>query len=108
MYLDRNKRPRYCWRCRKRVGHGPGPQVCAHCKCYNARMGAARNYVPRDDIEERVAYYAARAEMMLDLFAESPCRRLPGAHNRLGERQTKLAGTTGRVATAHEIEKLPE
>jgi hypothetical protein len=45
-------------------------------------------------------YYAERAALGLDLFTQSPWARLPGAHNRLGERQTKLAGATGRVASA--------
>jgi hypothetical protein len=58
------------------------------------------------DIEE-VAYYAERAAQGLDLFTQSPYRRLPGAHNRLGERQTKLAGTTGRIASTGKVKKLP-
>jgi hypothetical protein len=108
VYLNPADKLRYCWRCRRRLGRGPGTQVCTHCKTYNKAVGTSRNYRPIADIEERIACYVARADQELDLFEESPYRRLPGAHNRLGERQTKLAGTTGRIAAAGQVKKLAE
>lgn len=104
MYHDLNDKLRYCWRCRRRLGRGPGVQVCSFCKTYNSVHGLDKNCRRVDDLEERIAYYAARAEQELELFAESPWRRLPGAHERLLEGQTKLTGTTGRIASAYKTE----
>lgn len=108
MYADPMNRPRYCWRCRKRVGRGPGAQVCPYCRSYNHRHMSDRTRLDVADLAERIAYYTARADLLLDLFAESPWAREPGAHNRLWEAQAKTAGATGRVAPAHKVEKLPE
>jgi hypothetical protein len=81
VYVNPTDKLRYCWRCRRKLGRGPGTQVCSFCKTYNMALGTSRNYRPIADIEERVAYYAARVDQGLDLFLESPYRRLPGAHN---------------------------
>lgn len=104
MYLDPRDRLRYCWRCRKRIGRGPGRQVCEHCQTYNMAVGTSRNHKPIADIEQRIAYYAALADQELDLFDVSPWRRLPGAEHRLFEAQTKLARAARRIAATDEIE----
>jgi hypothetical protein len=99
---------RYCWRCRKKMGRGPGSQVCGYCQTYHRALGTAGNYLPRDDLDDRIAYYAARAAQRLDIFAVSPWARLPGGYQRSLERQTKRALATGRIAPTRKVEKLPE
>lgn len=99
---------RYCWRCRKKIGRGPGSQVCGYCQTYHKALGTATNVLKRDDIDERIAYYAAMAAQRLDIFAVSPWARLPGGHQRSLERQRKFALASGRVAPAGQVKKLPE
>jgi hypothetical protein len=82
-------------------------------RCIGCRTAAFKRTIahlgePDPATLERILYYQAQAALGLDLFAASPYRRLPGAHNRLGERQTKRTCTSCRVATTHEVKKLAE
>lgn len=83
---------------RNKLGH------CIGCRTDELRRLAMSHDPIRPFYAERVAYYAARAALGLDLFAESPWRRKPGAHNRLEEVRPESTGATCRIAAAHQVE----
>jgi hypothetical protein len=94
--------------CDRPVGTRNKLGVCIGCRSEALRKAARSTIRIRPHLAEQVVYYAERAALGLDLFTQSPWARLPGAHNRLGERQVKLAGATGRVASARKVKQSAE
>jgi hypothetical protein len=82
--------------------------ACIGCRTEALKAAAVTHFPIRPHMADKVAYYAARAALGLDLFAGSPWARLPGGHQRSLERQAKRAGTTGRIAPAHKVKKISE
>lgn len=98
------KRGVRCSQCGGGLGVRNQQGVCSRCRPAQIRRGYQQPAVLDTATEERVLYYAARAELGLDLFAESPYRGQADGHARLWRHQTKLTGAARRIAAADEIE----